>query len=264
MQRLVLAAFLAAFAAPAFAQAAGGDESICTDRPGKGNNACTVPAGSLQLETDLLNWTRMTDGGTRTDTILYTDPMLKFGLTGSSDLQVAIAPYEEVRTRTGHVTDRIGGVGDLFVRYKKRLTAADAGTQIALIPFVKAPTARRGIGNGKWEGGLAVPLGFDLKHDVSLGLSPEADLLADDDGSGRHLSLSNAVNLGKKIGRVTLAGELWGSVNFDPAGTVRQASADVMATWLARRNLQFDAGANFGLNRETPEVQLYVGVSTLF
>jgi hypothetical protein len=261
---VVLAAFLAACAAPAFAQAPGGDAQICTDRPGKGNNACTVPAGKVQLETDLLNWTRMTEGGTRTDTILYTDPMLKLGLTGSSDLQIAIAPYEEVRTRTAGATDRIGGVGDLFVRYKKRLTAEDAGTQIALIPFVKAPTARRGIGNRKWEGGLAVPFGFDLRHDVALGLSPEIDLLADDDGSGRHLSLSNAVDLGKTIGKMTVAAELWGQWNFDPAGTGRQYSADATVTWLARPALQFDAGANFGLNRQTPEVQLYVGVSKRF
>ncbi|HEX4739688.1 MAG TPA: transporter [Allosphingosinicella sp.] len=266
MKRIGLAALLGLCAAPAWAQSAAPADAppICTDRPGKGNGACTVPAGAVQLETDILNWTRMIAGGTRTDTILYTNPVLKFGLTDSADLQFSITPYEEVRTRTGGTTDRIGGVGDLFVRYKQRLTGASASTQIAIIPFVKLPTARSGLGNGKVEGGLAVPVNINLPQGFTLNFSPEADLLEDADNSGRHLNLQNIVNIGKSVGKVNLAVEIWGAQNFDPQGTVQQYSADVMATWLARKNLQFDAGANFGLNRNTPDVQLYAGVSTRF
>src|SRR3954452_3321292 len=131
-----LAAALAVACTPACAAGAGGggDDEICTDRPGKGNNACTVPAGKIQLESDLINWTRDDQGGVRTDTILYTSPTLKLGLTDSADLQLNIAPYEEVRTRAGGTTDRVGGAGDLFVRFKQRLTASSAGTQVALFP----------------------------------------------------------------------------------------------------------------------------------
>ena len=50
---IALAALLAATSAPALAD--GADDSICTARPGKGNNACTVPVGKFQLETDLIN-----------------------------------------------------------------------------------------------------------------------------------------------------------------------------------------------------------------
>ena len=266
MTRVGLAALLGLCAAPAFAQAASPPDPppICTDRPGKGNGACTVPAGAVQIETDIINWTRTTEGGTRTDTILYTNPVLKFGLTDSADLQFNIIPYEEVRTRTGGVTERLGGIGDLFVRYKQRLTGGSANTQIALIPFVKLPTARSGLGNGKVEGGLALPVNIGLPQGFTLNFSPEADLLADADGSGRHLNVQNIINVGKSVGKVTVAAELWGAQNFDPAGTEQQYSADVMATWQARRNLQFDAGANFGLNRNTPEVQLYAGVSSRF
>src|SRR3954467_2238120 len=111
LKLMALAATLAVASAPALA--AGGDDAICTDRPGKGNNACTVPAGKIQLESDLINWTRDDQGGVRTDTILYTSPTLKLGLTDSADLQLNIAPYEEVRTRAGGTTDRVGGAGDL-------------------------------------------------------------------------------------------------------------------------------------------------------
>jgi hypothetical protein len=264
MKRIGLAAFFILSSAPVLAQQKGDDAPICTDRPGKGNGACTVPAGAVQIETDILNWTRMTEGGTRTDTILYTNPVLKFGISDSADLQINIVPYEEVRTRTGGTTDRIGGVGDLFVRYKQRLTGASAGTQVALLPFVKLPTARSGLGNGKVEGGLAVPVNINLPQGFTLNFSPEADLLEDGDNSGRHINLQNIVNVGKQVGKVTLAAEIWGAQNFDPAGTVQQYSVDLMATWLARRTLQFDVGANFGLNRATPGLQLYVGASTRF
>src|SRR4051812_41925069 len=220
-RRMKLAACAALLAAmPAAAHAAGEDDAICTDRPGKGNNACTVPAGMLQLETDFVNWTRDDKGGVRTDTILYTNPTLKLGLTGSADLQLNIAPYQEVRTHAGSVRDRVGGAGDLFVRFKQRLTGADAKTEVALFPFVKLPTARRALGNGAVEGGLAVPVNIDLPDDFSLGISPEADLLLDADGSGRHLGTMAAVNLGKAIGKIPVAANLWGSgISIRPGPT---------------------------------------------
>lgn len=39
---------------------------------------------------------------------------------------------------------------------------------------------------------------------------------------------------------------------------------DFAATWQMTPALQFDAGANLGLNDDTPRHQLYVGVSTRF
>jgi hypothetical protein len=45
---------------------------------------------------------------------------------------------------------------------------------------------------------------------------------------------------------------------------VRQYSADVSVALLPSNDLQLDAGANFGLNRQTPDVELYAGVSKRF
>ncbi|HEY0413866.1 MAG TPA: transporter [Allosphingosinicella sp.] len=264
MTRFILAALLAGAAAPALAQAAPEDEpAICTDRPSKANGTCTVPAGKVQLETDLLNWTRTSSGGTRTDVILHSSPTLKLGLTDRSEIQVNIVPYETVETRSGGVRDRIGGVGDLFVRFKQRVTGAGSKVEVAFLPFVKIPTARRGIGNGEVEGGLSVPVDFKLAGGTTLTFGPELDLLLDQDGSGRHLNVVNVVNLSHPLtGKLTLMGELWGDQDLDPAGTSEQYSADVALTYAAGKTLQLDAGANFGLNRNTPDAQVYVGLST--
>jgi hypothetical protein len=64
--------------------------------------------------------------------------------------------------------------------------------------------------------------------------------------------------------RLTISGELWGGWDFDPAGTVRQYSIDGAAAFLISRDVQLDAGVNLGLNRNTPDVELYSGIAFRF
>jgi hypothetical protein len=45
---------------------------------------------------------------------------------------------------------------------------------------------------------------------------------------------------------------------------VRQYSLDAAAAFLVSNNVQLDAGVNFGLNRNTPDVELYSGVALRF
>jgi hypothetical protein len=96
-------------------------------------------------------------------------------------------------------------------------------------------------------------------------LGAELDWLADADGSGRHASYVNVINISHPVGdKLVLAGELWSQINDDPIGKITQTSADIAAAYQVTPTLQFDAGANFGLNRQTPDTQIYVGVSTRF
>lgn len=239
--------------------------AICTDRPSKATSACTVPKGSFQLETDLINWTKFDFVGTRTDTILYTSPTLKYGLTDSTDVQASITPYETVRTRDASGVSKISGVGDLYLRVKHRLTPSDAKAQFALIPYIKIPTAKTGIGNRKVEGGLVGTGVFTLPAGFSLTLTPEIDDLENANLDGHHAQLVGAFNVGKSLSsKLTAYAELWAAQNYDPAGHVHQYSADFAVAYLAGPTLQLDAGTNLGLNRFTPDVQAYVGVSTRF
>ncbi len=268
----IAAIFLSSVASTAMAQAAdaGAQPStpapapICTDRPTKANVACTVPAGAIQIEADVVNWTRLDAAGAQVDTILYTNPTLKYGLGATTDIEVNLAPYETVRVRSQGASDTIGGVGDLYIRLKQQLTRPSGTVQVAVIPYVKAPIAQVGIGNGKAEGGVIAPIVVDLPAGVTLDLGPEIDILADGEGHRHHVQLVGLVNLSKTIGKTTLYGEVWTGQNLDPAGTVRQYSADVAVTYLLTPTLQVDAGANFGLNRVTPDVQSYLGIAARF
>ena len=243
---ILVAALLAA--APALA------DPICTDRPGKGSAPCTAPAGHLQVETAIADWIR--DDGETTLSIGQT--AIKYGLTDRSQIELDVTPFERVGGRSGF--------GDTYLRYKHRLTAEDAPVEVALYPYVKLPTARHGIGNGKVEAGLVVPISHDIEGTpFSISTSPEGDWLADEDGRGHHVAMVQVASLNFDVGeRLTLTGELWGQWDWDPSGTERQLSADAAAAYLANDDLQFDAGANFGLNKVTPDVELHVGVSKRF
>ena len=61
--------------------------------------------------------------------------------------------------------------------------------------------------------------------------------------------------------KLSLSAEIWGQWDWDPSGTTRQYSADGSVAYLVNNDLQLDAGANFGLNKQTPDVELYTGVS---
>ena len=87
-------------------------------------------------------------------------------------------------------------------------------------------------------------------------------MLQDADGRGLHVQLTGLVNLGKQFGLTTLYGELWTAQNLDPLGTIRQDPADVALAHLLTDALQVDAGGSFGMNRATPDAQLYIGLST--
>ncbi len=267
--RVVL--FAALIASPLAAQeavvptASTAQAPICTDRPTKSNFACTVPKGFLQIEADGLTWLTNSSGGTRTDQLLFTNPTVKYGLSDSSDIQIYWVPFTRIRSRdAGGRVSTLSGTGDITLRFKQRLTSADGAFQLALLPFLKLPTARAGIGNGTLEGGVAVPVNISVPGGWTVTLGPQLDVLADVDGQGRHAGFTGLINIARQFGKFTLYNEIWTSQNFDPAGTVRQASYDVSLAWLAQPTLQFDIGANIGLNRNTPDLVAYMGIATRF
>ncbi|HYW16884.1 MAG TPA: transporter [Allosphingosinicella sp.] len=263
MRRGAALALALSFAGAAHAQEK--DAPICTDRPARANAVCTVPAGRIQVETSALGWTVIQAGPDRAELLTVASSVAKIGLTDRSDLQIGFTPFAELTGRAEGASRRISGLGDILVRYKHRLTSADAPVQLAAIPFVKLPAATGALGNGRVEGGIALPVSFALGAAATLTLGPELDLLADADGSGRHLAMANLINLSLAIApRWTLAGEIWTNFNFDPDKTISQASADAAIAYALSNNLQLDSGANVGLTRATPDLEFYVGLSVRF
>jgi hypothetical protein len=246
--------------------AAADEQPICPTRPGKATAVCTVPAGHWQIETGLADWSLQNNDGERDTSLVIGQTTVKYGLSDRSDVELTITPWQRQTSRGPGFHDRASGFGDLVVSYKNELTKSDAALQLTVLPFLKIPTARQPIGNGKWEGGLLIPMQYTIgKSPFSINLTPEIDWAADADGHGHHAAMVQVASLGWQINpKLSISGEIWGKWDWDPAGTTRQASADTSVAYLVNTDLQLDAGANFGLNRNTPDVELYTGISKRF
>ncbi len=261
-----LALFGALFAALGSAAAAADEQPICPDRPSKSTGPCTVPQGKWQIETGLVDWSHSSNSGVDTDAVVWGNTAIKYGISQNADIELWLTPLETLSVHGGGIHQHDSSFGDTLVRVKYELTKDGSPVQVALDPFVKIPTANHRLGNGKVEGGLLVPIQISLgKSPFSISLDPELDLLENQDGHGHHAAMIQLVNLGWQVNsKLTLTTEIWTQRNWDPAGTVKQASWDASIAYLVNKDLQLDGGVDFGLNKQTPDVELYTGVSARF
>jgi hypothetical protein len=237
---------------------------ICPDRPGKGTSPCTLAAGHAQIELGLFDESFQRRSGVTTDTGNAGALLAKFGVNDRSDVEAGMALYQFQRVHDASGTVNASGIGDLYLRTKINPLSGDGPFAFVLDPYLKLPTAGGGLGNGAVEGGMVAPMSYDLGYNWSLAMTPEADVLLNAAGSGHHASLVDVVGLGKSFGPLSLGAEVWTSQNPDPTGTISQYSFDLDAAYLIGNDTQLDGGANLGLNRATPDLELYFGVSRRF
>jgi len=269
LSHVISAGVVASFALAAAAQAQTSSErrDFCPDRPGKGSPSCVVDVGVFQAELGAFDASFQRSGPGSSDTYSVGDIEVRLGLTPMMEGQILWTPYTQIRDRSDGRTTRTEGVGDLTFALRRSLKNPDgSGFSLALQPFVSAPTGKSGIGAGGWQGGLIAPVSIPLAGDLSLGLAPEIDLLADSDGHGTHWGWAGAAGVSKPVGPVTLGLELWAAVDDDPAERVTQASVDLTAAWTpaGHEDLQFDAGLYGGLTKETPDLAVGIGLSRRF
>jgi hypothetical protein len=251
-----------------FAAHAQEGRDLCPDRPGLNTPACTVEPGRVVAELGLGDWTHEKDASSITDTVVAGDALLRVGLTDRLEAQLGWAAYGHVRTKdrlTGAVTKQ-AGVGDMLVGFKWNLRNPDgSGLSVALLPSVMLPTGGSAIGAGDWGAGLVVPVSYDLGHGLSLALSPELDAAVDGDGKGRHLAYGAAAGMGLAISK-DLSGAIEAQLirDDDPDGHVTQALAGLSFGWKPTDDMQLDVGVNVGLNQNSPDRELYVGVVRRF
>ena len=239
---------------------------LCPDRPGLGTPACTMDPGHVQFELGLGDWTLTRQGGDREDDFATGDLLVRYGLTSTLEMQVGWTAYTHVRARSGNVVARNGGVGDVTVALRQNLHNPDgSGFSIAIMPYATLPTGSDGIGAGDWGAGLLIPMSYELPHNLALGLTAEADAAVDGDGNGRHLAYNAVFGLSAGLtDKVGATAELSIGRDEDPAGHSTQALAGLSFGWTPGDNVQLDVGANAGLNRDSPDVELYFGVTRRF
>jgi hypothetical protein len=260
---LIITGALLAWSAPA---SAADKQAICPDRPTKSTGPCTVPEGKWQIETGLIDWSRDKSEGVTTDNVAWGQTAIKYGLGPKVDVELWLAPLLTEHVHGAGSNEHRSSFGDTLVRVKYELTSDNAPVQVAIDPFVKIPTANHEIGNGKVEGGLVVPVQVPLgTGPLTLSLDPELDWVANEDTHGRHLATQQVVNLGlAATEKLNLSMEVWAMWDLGGYGGGDQVSFDGAVAYLVSNDVQLDAGANAGLNRQTPNVEIYTGVSIRF
>lgn len=245
------------------------EREMSTDRPDKTESPYTVPKGMVQMESDLAAYTY--DKHNADDVTLkawnFGSLNFKYGVADNVDFQVVFDGYlnEKTEDRATGVTSRHDGVGDLTARLKVNLWGNDGGsTALALMPFVKVPTASHGLGNDEVEGGLIIPLAVELAKGWGMGIMTEVDITADEGGGGHHAEFVNSVTVGhdltEKLGAYV---EFWSLISAENSSDW-QGSVDVGLTYALTDNLQVDAGCNFGVTESAEDVHPFVGLSYRF
>jgi hypothetical protein len=228
---------------------------LSTDRPDTTESPYSVDAGHFQFETELASFTR--DGGSWKEFSLGA-LNAKYGLNSSSDLQVVLPFYSRIRGGEE-------GFGDVQIRLKHNLWGNDEGsTALALMPYVKLPTANGDLGNGEFEAGLIVPLGFDGPAGWSFGVMAEVDLVSDENGSGYQPKLLFSATGSHELTQTTgIFLELVGILTPE-SGDEQEAYFNCGMTWALSKTWQFDGGIRVGLTGASNDLTPFLGISTKY
>ena len=137
-------------------------------------------------------------------------------------------------------------------------------TALAVQPQLKFPTARGGVGNGRFEAAVNLPFLVNLPDDIHLGLQLAPSYLRNTADTGYVAGLGAAASVDRAV-----IGKLDAYLEYAATPTTQRhvkvpQTIDVGGIYPVTDNLTVDAGVNLGLNRATPNVEATVGASVRF
>ncbi len=245
------------------------------DRPDHTNTPHTIDAGHLQIETGFVDYVFNRDkyksDNQRTDTFAVGQETLRLGVLDDLELDAGINLYNFTRSTdfgTGKST-RQNGVGDLLLGGTLNLWGNDGSddvwaTGFAIQPLMKLPTARRYIGNGRFEAYLGFPFLINLPAGFHLGLQTTVSSERNTSNTGNVVGWQNSA----AIDRVVFADldvylEYWSHVTTERHREAQQ-TVDVGVTYPLNDAVVLDTGVNVGLNKASNSFEWLVGFSVRF
>ena len=224
-----------------------------TDRPDKTNSAITLDAGHIQIESDLMNYTREGHGAGKQETWLWGNTNFRIGLCNRTDLQIAV-PFV---MNDGSTT----GIGDMTVALKANFWGNDGGDSAAgIYAALSTPTGAHSLSADTVQALISAIYqrsvgSFDAA--VNSGVA----IAANDDGSSHHTEIVNSISIGHSLlGPASCYVEFFSSVptshSQDWVGTV-----DAGLLFAVSKNFQIDTGINVGVTDAADDIQVFLGVS---
>jgi opacity protein-like surface antigen len=245
---------------------------MTTDRPDTTESPFTVDAGRVQVETHVFGFERVERGGDAVESYELGTTNVRIGVTNNAEVGFVWQPYGVVRMHQGTpaATLRDAGIGGLELRAKFNFWGNDTfdrigATALAVLPFVSFPTDRdNGISPEHIEGGLIVPLAIKVSDKIGLGLNAGVAYTRDDFSAGYRpeylASASLSYEWSDKLGTYYEIAARFHTA--EPEGDVVILGTGL--TYKLTKNIQLDAGVNFGIASSTDRINPFVGVSTRF
>jgi hypothetical protein len=210
---------------------------LCPDRGAI--QPCVVDPGHVQVEVSLTDWFDDADS-----TLLLGDTVVRLGLNENTEVQVGLSPWVRKGSRVGQ--------GDLRLALRRNIK--DDQLSLAVQPMLVLPTGSQNASQGRLGAGVALGATYDVSPSTQLYASPTVFVLPTP-------LISGAVGVNQ-----TLYGPIGGTIEVfaqHSAGQT-QASLDFTTVWTASRNVEIDLNANVGLTRDTPTLELVLGVTKRF
>ena len=244
---------------------------MSTDRPDKTESPYTIDAGHFQVESDLAvfeyDHDRSAGGDLRSESWTFATLNLKAGLCNFSDLQVVLFPYSRTRT-DDRIAGTIGhqdGFGDVLTRLKINLWGNDGGACAgAIMPYVKWPAGDDDSSNNAIEGGVIIPISFELPAGFSSTVMTQVDWLQDSDSKDYHPEFVNSITFARDIyGDLGAFIEFWSVVSTE-SGVPWVGTVDIGFTYALTPDMQLDTGVYVGVTKSAPDLAPFLGFSVRF
>lgn len=236
------------------------------DRPNKTYSTTTIDVGRFQIESDFANL--IFDKSERTRTFSLGSPVLRFGITDNAEIQIGANVFTRLKQGvTEEVTgETFRGLGTSFIASKINVFGNDGGEQsLALVAAARLPTASRGIGSEHIEASLDMPFTTTVGlSDWTLTVQPHFSLLRNDLGTGYRGHYGVAAQLSHAISDTVTAGFEFSTYIWREIAYYSSSSVDLSLSWRVFDNTQIDGAVYFGLDRETPSINPYIGISHRF
>jgi hypothetical protein len=236
---------------------------LTSDRPDATESPFTVEPGRVQIESSFAEYTRDRHNPEYADvrvTAWSVAPVnVRIGLAPSAELQIVMDSYLDVKIedRDAGLRERVRGFGDVTLRAKWNFWGNNGGPDaLGLMPFVKLPTARDGLGNDAIEGGVIVPFATELPDGWGFGAMTEVDIIRNAADDGYVLAWINTATVSRDI-----VGALGGFLEL--AAEIGEGKPvlgfNCGLTYAVNTDLQLDLGLNIGLSRSADDLAVFSG-----
>jgi hypothetical protein len=234
-----------------------------TNRPDVTEAPFTIDAGHVQVELSFLEFTHDNDRGLLEDQFNVLPADVRVGVLNNFEVDVMFEPYlNSLVHGRAPASQRQTGTGDTQIRGSLNLWGNDGGkTAGGVLAFVSLPTASGGFETNHVEGGVILPIAFQLPGGFDAGAMLECDFDRNAANDGYGVDLIHTITVGHDL--LPHLGAYVEYVGISPISTDRTYLSyfDTGLTYAITQNVQFDVGVNFGISSRADDYTVFTGFS---